>query len=301
MRRLLPVAVCVCLASAMVWRSSAATMPLANPDDVAVADGVFKSEYFNLSYPLPPGWIAGPAGPSPSMSGYYVLGNFFPAGELTGTILIAAQDSFFAAKPSGDVMAMTNAFDRAMAKVDGMKIDRLPSAVQIAGRRFGRVDFSGVGLFRSTLTTKIRCHFVSFNLTARSPALLSTLALSLNRLGPADDEETARVDPVCIAGYADAEHLLRKVDPAAVVPTFVPIPVRIIVGGDGSVEHVDVIRATSGQRDSIERALEQWKLKPYEIDGRSTEIETGLVIKFTPTGAVHYLPGNRTPPEAQRK
>ncbi len=299
MRKLWHLAACVCLASAVVWRSSAATIPLANPDDGAVVDGVFKSEYFNLSYPLPPGWIAGLAGPSPSVSGYYVLGSFVPAGELTGTILIAAQDIFFAAKPIDDVMAMTDEFGRAMATVDGMKIDRPPKEVQIAGRRFGRVDFSGVGLFRSTLTTKIRCHFVSFNLTAGSPALLSTLALSLNKLGPADDEETARVDPVCIGGYADAEHLLRKVDPAAVVPTFVPIPVRIVVGGDGSVEHVHVIRATSGQRDSIEKALEQWKLKPPEIDGRRTEIETGLVIKFTPTGAVHYLPGNRTPPEAE--
>jgi hypothetical protein len=299
MRKLWQAAACFCLASALAWRSSAATIPLANPDDVAVADGVFKSEYFNLSYPLPSGWMAGLAGPSPSMSGYYVLGSFFPAGELTGTILIAAQDIFFADKPIDDVMAMTNEVGRAMAKVDGMKIDRPPLAVRIAGRRFGRIDFSGVGLFRSTLTTKIRCHFVSFNLTARSPDLLSTLARSLNRLGPADDEATAPVDPVCIGGYADAEHLLRKVDPAAVVPTFVPIPVRMVVGGDGSVEQVHIIRATSGQRDSIERALGQWKLKPYEIDGRKTEIETGLVIKFTPTGAVQYVPGNRTPPEAE--
>jgi hypothetical protein len=299
MRKLLHLAVCVCLAGAVAWRSSAATMPPANPDDGAVADGVFKSQYFNLSYPLPPGWIAGLAGPGPSVSGYYVLGSFVPAGELTATILIAAQDIFFAAKPVDDVMAMTGELGRAMAQVDGMKIDRPPLQVQIAGRRFGRVDFSGVGLFRSTLTTKIRCHFVSFNLTAGSPALLSTLALSLNRLGPADADETARVDPVCVGGYADAEHVLRKVDPAAIVPTFVPIPVRIVVGGDGSVEHVHVIRATRGQRDSIERALGQWKLKPPEIDGRRTEIETGLVIRFTPTGAVHYRPGNRTPPEAE--
>jgi hypothetical protein len=96
---------------------------------------------------------------------------------------------------------------------------------------------------------------------------------------------------MCIGNYAGAAHLVRKVDPAAVVPTFVPIPVRIVVGGDGSVEHVHVIRATSGQRDSIERALGQWKLKSYEVDGRPTQIETGLLIKFTPTGGVSYSTG----------
>jgi hypothetical protein len=46
-----------------------------------------------------------------------------------------------------------------------------------------------------------------------------------------------------------------------------------------TVEHVHVIRATSGQRETIERALTQWKLKPHEINGRTNEIETGLLIR----------------------
>ncbi len=288
MRKLRHVAACVCLASAVAWRASAAAAPAPNPDDSRVADGIFTNSYFNLSYPLPPRWAEDLAGPPPSISGYYVLATFIPSGELTGTVMVAAQDIFFAAKPPDDLMATAGAFSRSISQVEGMTIDRAPSQLRIAGRLFSRVDFSGVGLFRSTLTTKIRCHFVSFNVTAKSPQLLAALLRSLDKLGPASDSDAGRIDPMCLGDYAGAAHLVRKVDPAAVVPTFVPIPVRIVVGSDGSVEHVHVIRATSGQRDSIERALGQWQFKPHEVDGRPTAIETGLLIKFTPTGGVSY-------------
>jgi hypothetical protein len=283
----------ICLASGLAWHGNAATVPMPNPDDGSVADGVFRSQYFNLSYPLPPGWMEGLAGPGPSGSGYYVLGNFVPAGELTGTMLVAAQDIFFAATPLDDVTAMAQEFGRTMAQVDGMKIDQPPVEVQIAGRRFVRIDFSGVGLFRSTLITKLRCHFVSFNMTARSPELLSALVLSLHKLGSVDDKEAARNDPLCIGGYADADHLLTRIDPPPIGPSFAPIPVRIVIAAEGTVKHVHVIHATAAQRDGIETALGRWKFRPPNMNDVPTEIETGLVINFTPTGAVRYLPGNR--------
>ena len=295
MRKLLYLAACVCLASAAAWRGSAATAPVPNPDDGSVTQGIFTNTYFNLSYPLPPGWTEGIAGPSPSQSGYYVLSTFVPAGEFTGTVLIVAQDMFFAAKPSVDAVAMADAFSRAMSAVAGMTIDRPPSEVQIAGRRFARVDFSGVGLFRSTLITQIRCHLVSFNLTAKSPALLTDLVLSLDHLGYAEDNGAARIDPMCMSNYADTKHLLAKVDPPAISPAAIPIPTRIIIGPDGAVEHVHVIRATGAQRDAIESALGQWKFKPREMGGNAIEIETGLLIEFTPAGGVKYSAGNRGP------
>jgi hypothetical protein len=295
MRKLLYLAACVCLASTAAWRGSGAIAPVPNPDDGSVTQGIFTNTYFNLSYPLPSGWTEGTAGPGPSLSGYYVLATLTPKGDFTATILIAAQDMFFAAKPFVDAAAMTQEFSRAMSAIDGMIIDRPPSEVQIAGRRFSRVDFSGVGLFRSTLTTEIRCHFVSFNLTAKNPELLADLVLSLNRFRYAGSSDIGRVDPMCIPNYADKEHLLVKVDPAAIAPALVPIPVRIVVGSDGTVDHVHVIRATSAQRDAIENALGQWKFKPHEIGGNATAIETGLLIEFTPTGGVKYSAGNRGP------
>jgi hypothetical protein len=283
----------ICLASVLAWNGNAATVPMPNPDEVSVADGVFKSRYFNLSYPLPPGWSESVAGPGASESGYYVLGTFVPPGELTGTILVAAQDIFFAATPLDDVVAMAEEFGRTMARVDGMQIDRPPAKVRVAGRRFGRIDFSGVGLFRSTLITRLRCHFLSFNLTAKSPEILSALIFSLNKLGAVDDKEVARNDPTCIGGYADADHLLTRIDPPAISPTFTPIPVRIVIGADGTVRHVHVIHATTAQRDGIETALGRWKFRPPILNGSTVEIETGLLLNFLPTGTVRYLLGNR--------
>jgi hypothetical protein len=293
MRKLLYLATCVCLASTLAWGGSSTITPTPNPDDGKVTDRILTNTYFNLSYPLPQGWTEGMSGPGPSVSGYYFLATFVPMGEFTGTITVAAQDILFAARPLDDLMAMAAEFTRSISLVDGMTIDRPPVEVRIAGRVFSRVDFSGVGLFRSALTTKIRCHFVSFNLTAKSPELLADLLRSLDNLGPAGDKDAGRMDPMCVGNYADAEHLLTKVDPAAVAPSFIPIPVRMVVDSSGGVQHVHVIRATSAQRDSIERALGQWKLKPHEVDGRTNEVETGLLIKFTPAGGVIYSTPSR--------
>jgi hypothetical protein len=281
----LRLAAVICLASGLAWHGSAATVPMPNPDDGTVAAGVFRSRYFDLSYPLPSGWMQNLAGPGASGSGYYVLGTFVPAGELTGTIVVAAQDIFFATAPLDDAMAMADEFGRAMAWVDGMQIDRPPVEVHIAGRRFAQIDFSGVGLFRSTFITKLRCHFLSFNLTAKSPELLTSLALSLYNLGPADDTEATKIDPVCIGGYANADHLLTRIDPPPISPSFASIPVRIVIARAGSVKHVHVIHATAAQRDGIETALSQWKLRPPNANGVAAEIETGLAwISHTSLG-----------------
>jgi hypothetical protein len=59
------------------------------------------------------------------------------------------------------------------------------------------------------------------------------------------------------------------------------------------VTHVHVIHATATQRAGIETALVQWKLRPPNTNGVPTEVETGVVINFTPAGAVRYLPSNR--------
>jgi hypothetical protein len=289
MRKFVYLSVLVCLACALPSHGNAATVSMPHPEDGAVRNGVFANEYFNLSYPLPPGWTEGTVGPGPSHSGYYVLSTLTPTGDFTGTMLIAAQDMFFGGKQFSDAAAMAHELSRTMSELEGMTIDRPPSEVRVAGRRFTRVDFSGVGLFRSTLITEIRCHLVSFNLTAKSPELLAALADSLNNLGFARDGGAATVDPMCVSNYADTEHLLTKVDPWATGPTFTPIPVRIVVGTDGSVKHVHVISATGGQRDSIENALSRWKFKPQE--GRLTEIETGLILEFRPAGAVKYSTG----------
>jgi hypothetical protein len=289
MRRLLYLCLVTCLVGWLGWRYGAVTLPfgavtsqMPNPEDGRVTNGIYTSGYFGLSYPLPQGWTEGLAGPDPSHSGYYVLSTFSPKSELTGKLLIAAQDMFFADKPHGDAVA--NDFRQAISQVEGMTIDREPAEVRIGDRLLQRVDFSGVGLYRAMFVAEIRCHLVSFNLTARDPELLASLALSLNDLSFAGGRDGAASVALCVKNYAVEDNLLSKVEPAIVGPIVTPIPVRIIVGTDGVVKHVHVIRATAEQRKSIETALHLWKFRPYQVEGRAVDVETGLVFQFKPSG-----------------
>jgi hypothetical protein len=255
----------------------AVTSAMSSPDDGGVADGIYRNAYFDLSYRLPDGWTQGVAGPAASATGYYVLETLVPSGEFAGTILIAAQDMFFAGDEAATPAAMTDSVRDAMSQVDGMTIDAEPAAVNMAGRAMHRLDFSGVGLHRSLFVTEIRCHMVSFSLTARDQELLEQLRLSLAAIGPASKPGAVQATP-CVKDYAVAENLVERIEPELGV-TVEPIPVRLVVGADGAVRQVRVIRASPGQRKALEQALRQWRFKPPRIDGRPTQIETGLLFK----------------------
>jgi hypothetical protein len=288
MRRLLHITAVACLAGSLAvvlaWRygetllSFAVTSATPDPQDGRVAGGVYTNAYFDLSYPLPRGFGEGLAGPDPSDSGYYVLGNFVPQAAPTATILIAAQDMFFAG-PQRDVATAASDFREAISQVEGMSIDREPTEVTIGNRSAlhpaWRVDFSGVGLYRAMIVTEMRCHLVSITVTAPDSEIRETLAGSIDRLSLA----TRRERPACIRNYAAGDQLIRKVAPADMAPSPMPIPARIIIGNDGTVRHVHVIRATDGQRRTIEQALRQWTFKPHTIDGRAVEVETGLALR----------------------
>jgi hypothetical protein len=253
------------------------------PEDGKVQGGIYVNDYFGLSFPLPEGWTEGEPGPDPSDAGYYVLSSLIPKSEMNATILIAAQDMFFAPGSHGDMAEVVQAFRQAMSEIDGMTIDREPSEVKIADRLLHRVDFSGVGLYRATFTTDIRCHAVSFNLTARSPDLLANLAFSIDKLSSV---EKSKVDiPLCIENYATPENLLRRVEPTAVGPKFTPIPVRLVIDTQGGVKEIHVIHANPEQRKSIEEAVRQWKFRPYQRNGHAVDVETGLVFRFAPVGS----------------
>jgi hypothetical protein len=257
----------------------AATPAMAIPEDGAVAKGRYTNRYFDLSYPLLEGWAADLGGPDPSESGYYVLSSLVPTDELDGTILIAAQDLFFAAKPDNDLAAAASDFREAMAQIPGMTIDHEPSAVTIGGHPMQRVDFSGVGLYRGTYMTEIRCHHVSFNLTARSPERLAELARTLDDLSSTNARDATV--PTCIKDYAVADNILRRVEPVPAGPKFTSIPVRIVIDTNGSVNNIHVIHASNEQRQNIEVALRQWTFKPPHLNGEAVEVETGLMFRFT--------------------
>jgi hypothetical protein len=280
-----------CLAGWLAWHPGVVSLPhgvampaLPVPEDGTVVDGAYRSEYFGLTYPLPRGWTAGASGPAPSQFGDYVLSTLVPEGEITGNILITAQDMFFAAEPYRDAAAMADDFRRSVAAIADMTVDREPSELRVAGRAVHRVDFSGVGLHRAMFVFEIRCHLLRFNLTARDPEMLASLARSLDDLSFAERPDAMSSDPVCMKEYAGAETLLRKIAPLPVGPAFTPIPVRIIIAADGDVKQIHVIRATADQRRSIEDALRRWKFRPHVAGGRAAEVETGVLFQFTPAG-----------------
>jgi hypothetical protein len=292
MRRLLyvcvaAVAILTCFSGWLAWQYGAAVSPrgtatlfMPNPEDGKVADGSYTNDYFSLAYRLPQGWIAGEAGPDPSESGYYVLAELLTQSQANGTILIAAQDKFFGTNTRGSAADIARDFQHAMSHIDGMTIDRDLTEVKVADHLLYRVDYSGVGLYRAAISTENRCHIVSFNITTRDRNLLAALVHSVDSASFAATGKGGSPPP-CIQDYAAGGNILHKVNPKAVGPKFTPIPVRIIADADGNVRHVHVIHGTPEQRRSIEEALYQWKLKPYEIDGRPSPVETGLLFKFT--------------------
>lgn len=257
-----------------------------DPEDGAATPHAYVNPYFGFTYSFAAGWKEGLAGPRPSADGYYVLDAVDSADGVSGNLLIAAQDMFFSREPLDDAVALARATRRTMAALPGMRIDREPTAVSIAGRAFGRLDYSGVGLYRTMLATEIRCHLVSFVATANDPVVLEQAVQSLARLSPLPQSSAPASDgasfPVCIKDYAKGDNLVRRIEPRAAAPYFTRIAVRIIVGKDGRVEHTHVIKASAEQRQNIMDALAQWQLKPPRVDGVAVAVETGLVFEFKP-------------------
>lgn len=278
----------VCVAISLAWYYGIARPPhgfatsaMASPEDAAVVGGAFQSGYLGLTFPLPRGWGAGPVGPPPSRFGDYVLGTLVPEGKSTGTAVITAHDMFFADVPHENAAAMIAQFRKSAADVPGMKIDREPAEVRIGGRVMQRIDFSGIGLYRTMLAIEIRCHLIRFNLTATEPSTLATMVRSLDDLTFDARSDAASSAPVCVKDYATDETVLSKVQPLPTGPTFTPIPVRVLIGTNGLVKAVHVVHATAEQRQSIETAIRQWRFKPLVRNGRNVEVETGLLFQFT--------------------
>jgi hypothetical protein len=260
-----------------------------DPETGSIVDGAYRNPYFGLSLPLPAGWSEDLAGPPPSPVGSYVLDAFEGIKADRATMLIVAQDLFFGAKTFADIAGLATDLRDAIAGNPIMTIDRALADTTIAGHDFLRFDYHAGNLYRVWLATELRCHVVSFNITATDQAKIENIARGLDAISlPANSAvQTAgaqdeRPHPVCIKDYVTKQTLLHSVDPVPVEPRGVNLPVRIIVGVDGRVRHIHVISARPAQRQSIEQALMRWELVPYLAGGHPAEVETGVLFKFKP-------------------
>lgn len=285
------------------WASASDSVtPL--PEGGSVAGNTYTNKYFAVTYPLPPGWSQKYYGPPPSDSGYYVLAQLRPADtgdkmSSPGTILITAQDIFFALSQAGNALELMNS---AQEKLDpDYKVERPLTPVSIANHAFVRLDyFSPVAqLHWHVLTTQIRCHVVQFVFTSGDTQLLASLIHDMNKIGlPAEASPilgTGGSDaPLCIKDYAREENIIERVDPVFTERRFNSIPVRFIIDKDGKVKHIHFLSAFPDQAKSITDALHQWRFKPYLNNGQPAEVETGIMFgrvaasaPSSPTGAVN--------------
>jgi hypothetical protein len=267
------------------------------PERGTLTDRAYRNAYFDLEYSLSRDWIQRYSGPPPSDRGYYVLAQLEPASSsqsARGHILIAAQDMFFASVPAKNALELINYYKDHL-QVD-YRIERTPAATQVAGHSFVRFDYASpvAKLHWRVLATEIRCHILQFIFTGGNAGQIESLIENMktmklpNEAGPASGKGGG-AKPVCIKDFANAENLIERADPVSLQPRFNPVPARIVIDAQGRVKHIHVLSAFPEQVTSISDALLQWRFKPYVLDGRAVEVETGIVFgrEPHPTASAH--------------
>ena len=227
------------------------------PESGDIRKNVYDNPYFGMKYAFPEAWKEEFKGPPPSDSGAYVLANLATS---KASILITAQDDFFALKPPSKVELPSY-----------YKFDSEPADVKIGNATFSTYSYSSpvAGLHWYVYATESRCHMVQFVFTSQDTKLLDSLVENLKAI----DLRTADDTPRCVANYVRPENVVFKVDPVLNDTKFNPIPARIIIGKNGKVRHVHLLSAFASQAQVVTDALMQWRFKPAEA-----EIETGVLF-----------------------
>ena len=256
------------------------------PEGGEVKNGVFEDDYFGLRYPLPAGWVEDLKGPEASALAYYSLAALKPEGELVATMQISAQDDFFAPEPPKDATGFLNGMKKGLDT--SLSAPNAVAHVKLGGMDFTRLDYSGAGLSHIVFAAEIRCHTLIFSITASREAAAEMLVESLRKLSLMQERSASSSDDtaarsgwtLCIpeSGYSD--HIAHKVDPVMTGPRYGSVPVRLIIGADGKLEHIHAIAGFPEQVKSVTEALAKWEFKPYIANGQPVEVETGLLFQF---------------------
>jgi hypothetical protein len=271
--------------------SSASDSATPVPEGGAVTSHDYNSPYFRLSYPLAAGWTQKFEGPPPSDSGYYVLAQIQAAAAQKGSVLITAQDLFFTPTPAGNTLELVK-YNGAHLRAD-YTVERPPAMVDIAGRAFVRMDyFSPVTeLHWAVLATQIRCHTVQFTSTSVDPKVIESLvggmgAMQLPIEAGLSSGKGGDGAPLCLKDYATGGNVLNRVDPIISDRRYNTIPVRVVIDVTGKVKHIHFISSFPEQARTITDALRQWRFKPYVVNGRAVEVETGILFGTAPNKAL---------------
>jgi len=261
------------------------------PEGGTVLHNVYANDYFGMSYEIPMDWTELYKGPPPSDNGRYVLAQLSPSetfkGASRGTVLISAQDMFFAPLPANNAVDLVK--DSRDHLQSDYKVEIQPSATKVGDHPFTFFAYwSPVAqLHWYVLATEIRCHTVEIILSSQDTKLLERLVADLDRIKlPAEANPTSGTGggqfPVCVKDYASEENVLTRIEPVFTQHRFNPVPVRIIIDKAGAVKHIHFLSAFPDQVKVISDALHQWKFKPYLRDGKPAEVETGVLFGTSP-------------------
>jgi hypothetical protein len=279
------------------WSSASDSVtPL--PERGTVTPKAYTNPYFRLSFPIGTGWIQQYEGPPPSNSGYYVLAQIQPPdtpkaapGAARGTVMIAAQDMFFAPTAVRSALEQVS-YAGSHLRADYV-VERQPAQVTIAGRSFVRLDYGSPAatLHWAILATQIRCHTVQFTFTSADPAVIEQLVAGMNELQlPAEAGLSSGAGgegtPVCVSDYANSGQVINRVDPLLTDRRYNPIPVRVIIDVHGRIKHIHFISSFPEQAHIITEALRQWRFRPYVVKRIPVEVETGLLFGVAPNRAL---------------
>jgi hypothetical protein len=279
------------------WSSASdSSTPL--PENGHIVNNVFRDDYFGLTYALPQDWTERYQGPPPSDGGRYVLAQLGPTdayrGTIRGSILITAQDLFFASQPAANALELVS-FSENHLQAD-YKLERPLQQTTIAGHSFAFFAYASPisELHWYVLSTEIRCHLVEFVLASRDTRLLQNLTQGMNQMKlPAEAGATAGTGggdvPVCMKDYASDENMISRVEPVFTEHRFNPVPIRIIIDKQGKVRHIHFLSAFPDQAMAISDAMEKWRFKPYMRGREPVEVETGILF-----GSVRTPTRNRT-------
>jgi hypothetical protein len=159
------------------------------------------------------------------------------------------------------------------------EVERPPAAATLAGREFARLDYVSpvTGLHRALLVTEIRCHTVQFMFTSTDPRVIEHLIDGMSAMTLTD-----AAAPLCIRNYATGSNVLNRVDPILTDRRFNSIPVRVVIDTSGKVKFLHFISSFPHQARTITDALQQWRFKPYVVNGKAVEVETGMVFGVQP-------------------
>lgn len=276
------------------WSSASDSVtPL--PEGGTITRSEYSSPYFRLSYPISAGWVQQYEGPPPSESGYYVLAQIQPPDmqktASRGTVLIAAQDMFFAPAPARNALELVNYAGRHL-RADYV-VERQPTEVKIAGHSFVRLDYVSpvAALHWAVLATQIRCHTVQLTFTSTDPGLIQRLVAGMSTMklppeagllsGAGGDDA-----PLCVKDYASGGNVLSRVEPIFTSPRHNPVPVRVVIDVNGQVKHIHFISSFAEQAKTVGDALQQWRFKPYVVNGKAVEVETGILFGIAPNKAL---------------